>query len=122
MSTRKESLRDWLWARIAERDWTRADLARAAEIDPAQVTRWMNGKDRPSRESAMRLARLFDAHPNYVLALAGHEPMPDVGVDLSDPLVSFAAMNQHRLTPAQKRAMIEMAKQFLDIDETKGVP
>ena len=120
MSARNESLRAWLWEQLRVHEWTRADFARAVGIDPAQVSRWMNGKDLPSRDSAIRIARLFDVHPNYVLELAGYETVPDVPIDLSDPLISFAAINQHRLTSAQKRAMIEMAKQFLGMEESKG--
>lgn len=110
MSVPNETLRDWLLDRLGERMWSRAELARAVGVDPSQITRWINGKDVPRRENCVRLADILAVHPNYVLALAGHEPLTESGVDLSDPLISFAAANQHRLTAEQKRALVELAK------------
>lgn len=114
MGERKETLRDFLLRMMRERDWRQADLARAVGVDPAQITRWINGKSQPSRKQCIRLAQMFDYHPSYVLSLAGHDVLITTDIDLSDPLTSFAAANHDRLTAEQKRLLIGMAKQFMN--------
>jgi transcriptional regulator with XRE-family HTH domain len=117
VSERTETLRDWILTRLVQRDWRQADLARAIGVSAPQVSRWINGKDKPTRENCRALSQLFDTPYAYVLSLAGHEPDSVMDIDLSDPLISFAAMNQDKISLAQKLAMIEFIKQTLRLEE-----
>lgn len=113
MSPETRRLRDWLIEQLEVRDMTQADLARAVGVSNSRISRWINEKDMPSRAYCRRLAEILDADPNYVLALAGHEPIPELDIDLDDPLTQFSLANADKLTAEQKRLLVELAKTWI---------
>jgi DNA-binding XRE family transcriptional regulator len=59
-----------LWLSMKANDWSQADLARALQVKPATVSRWLYGERRPSialgskMEQELRIApRLWSEHP-----------------------------------------------------------
>jgi transcriptional regulator with XRE-family HTH domain len=64
----------WLRRQLERREWSAADLARHAGIPSGRISEWLSRKRNPSSASCIRLADVFDADPDDVLALAGHRP------------------------------------------------
>jgi transcriptional regulator with XRE-family HTH domain len=64
----------WLRRQLDRNEWSAADLARHSGIQPGRISEWLTRKRMPSSASCIRLADVFGADPDYVLALAGHRP------------------------------------------------
>lgn len=47
---------------IEHRGWSRSDFARELDVDPAQVTRWLNDKQEPSLRTLFAMALVFARH------------------------------------------------------------
>ena len=50
-----------------ERAWSQSDLAEAIGADPAQISRYENGRITPSADALVRLAQIFDVSCGYLL-------------------------------------------------------
>lgn len=70
-------------------------FARTAEISPSAVSRWINGKDRPSAANLQKIAPLIGKTPTELFAIAypeeaaGGDTEPDVGDPLIDELTGM---------------------------------
>ena len=64
----------WIRRQLERREWSPADLTRHLGVGTGRVSEWLSGKRRPSPASCLKLADVFDADPDVVLALAGHRP------------------------------------------------
>jgi transcriptional regulator with XRE-family HTH domain len=118
---------EWLDDQLRQRRWSQSAFADAVGVARPTVNSWVNNVQPPRRRVLPLIAKVLGVSSNEVLVRAGYPPVdPDYvlpgfvesgdrqgEIDLSDPLVSFAAHNQHKLTDAQKRAMIEFMKEFL---------
>lgn len=62
----------WIARQLERREWTAAELSRRLGVSSGRVSEWTTGKSRPTSASCLRLADVFDADPDEVLALAGH--------------------------------------------------
>lgn len=81
----------WFASELQLRDWTAADFARAANIQPGVVSHWMWGKRRPNPESADLIADVLGVDLDFILNLLGHRPMSE-RVDQRDPRQRVIAM------------------------------
>ena len=114
MSDTSTLVGDWLGDELDRQGRSRRWLSIEVGVHPETVSRWVDNEAVPDAVNCIKIADALGMDRDYVLDLAGHRPdIRKPGIDLSDPLVSFAAMNQDKLTDAQKRAMIAMAKEFL---------
>ena len=80
----ESALVPWLERQLAARDWRQADLARGLGISTGMVSNWLTGQRRVSPYYCERIAALFGADVDYLLALAGHRPMV-LSTDSDDP-------------------------------------
>lgn len=80
----ESALVPWLERQLAARDWRQADLARGLGISTGMVSNWLTGQRRVSPYYCERIAALFGADVDYLLALAGHRPMV-LSTDPDDP-------------------------------------
>lgn len=110
----RPKLSDWLLEQLGVHEWSYRALGRKIGVHGSSVGHWVNGRSIPEPEHCRSLAEVFGAEPDYVLWLAGHRELPEGPVDLSDPLVSAAAANQHMLTREQKAALIELMRSMAD--------
>jgi transcriptional regulator with XRE-family HTH domain len=62
----------WLQDRLKERGWQAVDLAEAMQIQTSLISRWMAGTQRPSAQSARRIAEVMQLDEDEVLTEAGH--------------------------------------------------
>jgi transcriptional regulator with XRE-family HTH domain len=65
----------WLQRRLQERDWTITDLARAMGVQTSLISRWMAGRQKPTAESANRIAEVLQISVDEVLTEAGLRPV-----------------------------------------------
>jgi transcriptional regulator with XRE-family HTH domain len=65
----------WLQMRLQERDWSITDLARAMGVQTSLISRWMAGRQKPTAESANRIAEVLQISVDEVLTEAGLRPV-----------------------------------------------
>ena len=94
----ESALVPWLERQLAAREWRQADLARGLGISTGMVSNWLTGQRRVSPYYCERIAALFGADVDYLLALAGHRPM-DLSTDPDDPVEQLVTkLRRVRLT------------------------
>jgi transcriptional regulator with XRE-family HTH domain len=89
----------WIRNELAHRDWTAADLARRLGMSSGRISEWSSGRYTPSPASCLRLAEVFAADPDQVLALAGHRAAPPAPEDAKARLI--ALIQRVEMTPTQ---------------------
>ena len=112
-----EDLSTWIRRQMARRGWKAADLSRQMGVGSGRISEWLNRQRRPSPESCIKLADVFGADPDDVLALAGHrEPLEPLDID--DPKRRIIALvRKVRMTPSQANGLEAMLRSWL---ETNG--
>lgn len=120
----------WLSEKLAAKQWSGADLRRAIEaaggkVGPSQVSRWMNGEQRPSLKGARLVADALGIERGEAFAVAGHSE--DIGdaesppIIVTDPAEPFIRMVKARGLPrsleerliAEVRADVEARRRAL---------
>jgi transcriptional regulator with XRE-family HTH domain len=97
----ESALVPWLERQLASREWRQADLARGLGISTGMVSNWLTGQRRVSPYYCERIAALFGADVDYLLALAGHRPMV-LSTDPDDPVEQLVTkLRRLRLTEAR---------------------
>ena len=71
----------WLQGCLQERNWSITDLARAMGVQTSLISRWMAGKQKPTAESAGRIAEVLQVSVDEVLTAAGLRLSPGPGED-----------------------------------------
>jgi transcriptional regulator with XRE-family HTH domain len=61
------ALRDRVKQLRGEHGWSQTDLAEHIAADPAQISRYENGRITPSADAIIRLAQAFDVSCDYLL-------------------------------------------------------
>lgn len=109
-----EDIASWMRRQLARRDWRPADLARASGIGSGRISEWMSGERTPSSASCIKLADVFGADPDDVLALAGHRE-PSEPIEPDDPKRRIIELvRRTTLTPTQARGLEAMLRAWLD--------
>lgn len=60
---------NWLQSAIAGRGWQAADLARALDVNPSLVSKWLSDEAKPSRRMTAKLCIVFRVPADYLLPL-----------------------------------------------------
>lgn len=106
----------WLTGQLAAKGWTGAALRRAIEsiggsVGPSQISRWVNGEQRPSLKGARLVADALGVSRSEAFNAAGHSE--DIGsaesppVVVADPAEPFIQMVKERgLHPVLEKRMI----------------
>lgn len=68
----------WLHSAIASKGWQPADLAKALNVDPSLVSRWLNGKADPSRRMVAKLCIIFQVSADWLLPIIDYKDVIDV--------------------------------------------
>lgn len=69
-----EDFSKWLLGELNKRGWTQAELARRAEITPAQISRVLSRTQQPGPDTCAGIARALAITPEEVLRRAGYLP------------------------------------------------
>jgi transcriptional regulator with XRE-family HTH domain len=97
----------WLELQLGARGWRPADLATAAGLPNATITRILNGERRAGPDVATAIAQAFDLSPEFVFRRAGLLPeSPGPERDLSFQEMSEIMRN---MTADERRDVIEYA-------------
>ena len=104
---------DWIRQELAHRDWTAADLARRLGVSSGRISEWGSGRYTPSPASCLRLAEVFAADADQVLALAGHRAAPPAPEDAKARLI--ALIQRVEMTPTQIAGLEAMLNAWADL-------
>jgi len=78
-----------------EQGWSQSELAEQVGADPAQISRYENGRITPSADALVRLAETFGVSCDYLLVDdAPRRPFRSPEDDLGDHLADFAELAQ----------------------------
>ena len=102
----------WIRQELAHRDWTAADLARRLGMSSGRVSEWSSGRYTPSPASCLRLADVFAADPDQVLALAGHRAAPPAPDDAKARLIRL--IERVEMSPTQIAGLEAMLTAWAD--------
>jgi len=95
----ESAIGDWIRHELAHREWSAADLARRLRVSSGRISEWSSGRYTPSPASCLRLAEVFAADPDQVLALAGHRAAPPAPEEAKARLI--ALIQRVEMTPTQ---------------------
>jgi transcriptional regulator with XRE-family HTH domain len=105
------ALRDRVKQLRGEHGWSQTDLADRINADPAQISRYENGRITPSADAIIRLAQTFDVSCDYLLVDdAPRRPFRSAEDILGDRLATI-----NELTPQDR----ELVHAFIDALVTK---
>lgn len=94
-----------------EHTWSQGDLAERVGADPAQISRYENGRITPSADAVVRLAEVFDVSCDYLLVDdAPRRPFRSGEDLLGNRLHNIAELGNHDL---------ELVTSFIDALVTK---
>src|SRR5688572_29537673 len=85
----ESTIGEWIRHQLAHRDWTAADLSRRLGVSSGRISEWSSGRYTPSPASCLRLAEVFVADPDQVLALAGHRAVAPPPEDAKSRLITL---------------------------------
>ena len=106
-----DALRFWLSEELKRRGWSQRELARQTGISQGFVNRVLSGDAKPSVNFCLKVARVLDVSPVYVLQLAGILPddvKPPPGDDNLQEILTLA-----RALPPDKRQQVVDYLRFL---------
>jgi len=92
-----------------------------AGLDHGAVTRFLQGRKAPRRDTCLLLANALDTDPNEMLVMAGYEPLAMLDRSLVDPkelppdVKEFAAALK-QIPPARRRAMFRAIRTLAQAD------
>jgi transcriptional regulator with XRE-family HTH domain len=79
-----------------EHGWSQGDLAEQIAADPAQISRYENGRITPSADAIVRLAQAFDVSCDYLLVEdAARRPFLSADDVLGDQLAGLSELGEH---------------------------
>lgn len=106
----------WLELTMANAEITGKQLAEAAHLDEAQVSRWKRGKGKPSLESCERLAEALKVDPMRLAVTAGAVPRRMAGAEpLPMPPNTAAIEHARRALRALPGATEDLAAEMLAV-------
>ena len=80
----------------SEHSWSQGELAEKIGGDPAQISRYENGRIAPSADAIIRLAQAFDVSCDYLLVDdAPRRPFRSAEDALGDRLATLAELGDH---------------------------
>lgn len=86
--TRGQKFATWFQSQLRRREWTPADFALRADMNPQTVSKWIRGDRVPSPASCDLIADALAVDFNVVMYKAGHSPMQQQARP-DDPALEF---------------------------------
>ena len=91
---------EWLREMLDSKNWAQSDLVAASDklIRPDRVSKWVNGKERPSHRNAVIVANTLGVSITSALAVAGYGSSEvEAPTSLGDPFGAEARLNSAKL-------------------------
>lgn len=102
-----ERLVEWLEAELKNRQWKPADLARAAKLPDATISRILNGRTQAGVEACNALAKALNEPPEKVFRLAGLlPPLPAAEDTTTRELIDIIK----ELSPATREELLKYVR------------
>jgi transcriptional regulator with XRE-family HTH domain len=108
-----------------ERNLSQDDVGKAVGVYKSQVSNWENGKDRPSLENVVGLARFFQVSTDYLLL----ENLPKEGVEAIKDFELYEFFRKAEALPEEEKITIKKVvdavvfkQKVNDIPEAKPSP
>lgn len=99
-----ENFSEWLRKQLKDKRWRQADLARAANLDPAVISNLVNEIRGPGEDTCTAIARALDLPPETVFRAAGLLP------PVATPRGLYEEIITHRLGLLSARDLEEVYK------------
>ncbi|SHM84341.1 DNA-binding transcriptional regulator, XRE-family HTH domain [Bacillus sp. bc15] len=89
-----------------EKGMTQQQLADVLEIEKSNISRFESGKQSPSSENKVKMAKIFNVSVDYMLGLSEHRTLNQ---EKSDKISKDAAALMEKINklPPEKRKLIE---------------
>lgn len=93
-----------------ERDLTQDEVGKAIGVNKSQVSQWEQGKEKPSLESLIGLAKLFSVSTDYLL----FDNVPREGVEAINDFELYKEFREtEKLAPQDRNLVREVIKAIL---------
>lgn len=97
----------WLEYQLAMRGWRPIDLANAAGVPNATISRVLNGDRKAGPEVATAIADALDLSPEFVFRRAGL--LPDLPPPERDPTFQELTEVMRNMSPDERREIVDYA-------------
>jgi transcriptional regulator with XRE-family HTH domain len=104
----------YLQAKLNDRGWTKAELARKADLAASMITRWLDGSTLPTIPAARRLADVLDTTVVDILVASG-QLTPEEGRQEA-VRVDPAELSNRVLVAEIRRRLEQLAPTKSDVD------
>lgn len=101
-----ETFSDWIERQLKERNWRPADLARAAGITDAALSRILSGTRNPGPDVCQAIAQALNEPPEKVFRLAGLLPPLPPGDGDVEEITEIA----RRLAPDRRKQALDFLR------------
>jgi transcriptional regulator with XRE-family HTH domain len=112
---------EWLRDMLDSKNWTQSDLVAASDklIRPDRVSKWVNGKERPSHRNAVIVANTLGVSTTAALDVAGYSGGPtNLEPVVGDPFGAEARLNSAKLAAfTNEQLLLELLRRETGIDE-----
>jgi transcriptional regulator with XRE-family HTH domain len=104
---------DWIEGQMRQRDWTPAELAKAAGMYPSTLSRILTRERSAGPEVCNALARALGLAPAVVFQRAGLMDRSPLTALEQDELLSQLLSLARQLTPAERRRLTRVAELYI---------
>ncbi len=97
---------EWLLAELQKREWSQADLARAAQLERGTIGNVLRNVRRPGPDVCLAIARALNLSPESIFRKANLLPAKPEATEGSDELLHL----YQQLNQADRNELIEIAR------------
>jgi transcriptional regulator with XRE-family HTH domain len=98
---------EWLQEELEKRGWTQAELARRAKLTRGGISSLISGRNHPTAQTCVALARALDLPAETVLKVA--DLLPELPAPAEDPTLGELMDLMKRMTEEERREVLEYA-------------
>jgi transcriptional regulator with XRE-family HTH domain len=98
---------EWLQEELEKRGWTQAELARRAKLTRGGISSLISGRNHPTAQTCVALARALDLPAETVLKAA--DLLPELPAPENDPTLGQLVDLMRRMTPEEREEVLAYA-------------
>lgn len=109
------SFSEWLLLELKKREWSQADLARAAQVSRSAISEIISGRRQVGKDTANAIAEALKIPPEHVFRAAGILPsQPD-----ADPWVEEMDAKLRQLSPELRDLAARVIESIIESEEAQ---